>query len=56
MRINKGAAMTADELGVDPWAAVHGGDDSRESPVSELLQMLCSDAVGLGFGSLLPDQ
>jgi hypothetical protein len=56
MRIKKGAAMTADELGVDPWATVYGGDVSRKSPVSEVLQMLCSGVVGLGFGSLLPDQ
>jgi hypothetical protein len=47
MRINKGAAMTAEELRVDPWATVYCGDVSRESPVSETLQTLCSDVVGL---------
>ena len=51
MRVNKGTAMTADELGEDPWAAVHGGGVSRKSPVSDvqyLYNLLCSGVVGLG--------
>jgi hypothetical protein len=56
MRINKGAAMAADEFGEDPWAMVQGGGVSRESPVSGVLYMLCSHVVRLVFGSLLPDE
>jgi hypothetical protein len=55
MQYHKGAAMAADELGVDPWAVFHDREVSRESPVSGV-SMLCLGVVGLGFGSLLSDE